>query len=642
MYENKEYIVYSATKSAFQAELSSGAITNDQIGIIAETAEFWAQGTYRPLVKLEDYLKRDDAVNFANDLTGVINTTEETFTYRASAGDKSIRDESAVIRRIKGNTIVGEQLIRDIPTRTDFEGITTSYDANTNECVLYNISRATNYVNGSSRWQTRPDLHPIIGHKYILLTDNYYKGIGVQINGIFYEVNSIFEAKSTEIVTFRIDKTFDFASSCPIGSEIRFRLNLFDLTDMFGDGNEPKSVSEFRAIFPESYYAYGANIFVGVHTEGIKTIGFNQFNEKNVEGGIFNSDGTTTTSGTYSISSLIKVLPNTAYYLKDVANGLNISASYAQYDDNEALISTGIINSSQGSLKASGGITTASNAAYIRIVCANGYLGTCCVNLRHTRVRDGEWKAYEEHYRSIPEITKYFPNGMHGIGDVYDEINEDSVIMRLGVREYEDGDNDNIEVITNGVSTVYELPDPIVISLSEPIQLDYWVDDWGTEEAIATIASAPFRADIIYQFNAEGRIRDNSRNIERLESKVRYMATLQDVYDAIPTEIATTMQRDVIEPSEVLFGLLPNICHDYTGQTISSLRIPDLLGGNIEYNDVWIVRFSVSSSDSLTIPFNVLWKDGIAPTWDTWCVCEIAFRKDTLGGHTYGEWKIYK
>jgi hypothetical protein len=66
----------------------------------------------------------------------------------------------------------------------------------------------------------------------------------------------------------------------------------------------------------------------------------------------------------------------------------------------------------------------------------------------------------------------------------------------------------------------YELAEPIETPITEAIQLDYEVDDFGTEKAFAFGNSAPFRADIVYQFNAEGRIRDNSRNIERLEGDI--------------------------------------------------------------------------------------------------------------------------
>jgi hypothetical protein len=208
--------------------------------------------------------------------------------------------------------------------------------------------------------------------------------------------------------------------------------------------------------------------------------------------------------------------------------------------------------------------------------------------------------------RLLPDIATYFPDGMHGIGDVYDEINEENAVKRFGVvdlgtltwsaqttntsgvnrwqasgisayptattsatpnircAKYITGSNDDTyakkDCITisasgsirifdsnyqntadkdtfvaslQGVLLYYELAEPIVTPITEPLQLDYKVADFGTEKMLSDLPSSPFRADIVYQFNAEGRIRDNSRNIERLEEKVKKMAT-------VPSDIAET------------------------------------------------------------------------------------------------------
>lgn len=69
----------------------------------------------------------------------------------------------------------------------------------------------------------------------------------------------------------------------------------------------------------------------------------------------------------------------------------------------------------------------------------------------------------------------------------------------------------------------YELAEPIVVTLDYPTvetNMDYLVWDFGTEEAIASIPSAPFRADIVYDFNATDDIRSLSTKVTTLETKV--------------------------------------------------------------------------------------------------------------------------
>jgi hypothetical protein len=114
------------------------------------------------------------------------------------------------------------------------------------------------------------------------------------------------------------------------------------------------------------------------------------------------------------------------------------------------------------------------------------------------------------------------------------------------------------------------------------------------------------------------------------------------VDSAIPTEIATATQRRVVNAGEMILRLIPNILYDWSGQTLTSLSLPSLSNGDGAYDNKWMVRLALLSSDNLTIPFEVKWKDGIAPSWSSWCICEITFSKDAGGMYTLGEWKVYK
>lgn len=56
---------------------------------------------------------------------------------------------------------------------------------------------------------------------------------------------------------------------------------LFDLTEMFGAGNEPKTVAEFKAKFPNDYYPYSPSCFVTSFDERMPCKTKNLFNYKN-------------------------------------------------------------------------------------------------------------------------------------------------------------------------------------------------------------------------------------------------------------------------------------------------------------------------------------------------------------------------
>lgn len=80
---------------------------------------------------------------------------------------------------------------------------------------------------------------------------------------------------------------------------------IYDLTAMFGSGNEPASVEEFEAMFPNDYYQYNAGEIVSAGTESIIEQGKNLFdytdktyngaNISKVENGVIYTKGLTTT-----------------------------------------------------------------------------------------------------------------------------------------------------------------------------------------------------------------------------------------------------------------------------------------------------------------------------------------------------------
>lgn len=640
-YNNIELFVYCATKAEFERELSSGNISTSQIGIIAETAEFWSNGAYYPLVHLKN----------------VVEVSPAEFTFRPSAGVKSIRDESAVIRRIKGNTSVWGQLADIMSPITNSGYVLTRNDGDMSFSITRVGSSATSF------WCALniPKATRINGHKYLIVAEIEASGISSSsdyVSVVYYDL------KSPQVLRLRENgKSFYSVISEPLTSTTTwqyafsalgsakltvYNLQLFDLTAIFGTGNEPTTVEQFKEYYPESYYPYCAPVIQPMRATGIETIGSNAFNKDAVEGGILNTDGLITQNDLYSVAR-VEVIPNKRYVLTNVANGYFVrNVTYAFYDSHDRLISFGeFTNSFSQPIALTGSITVPLNAKYMRVVVHNDYVNTCCVNLEHTGTLDANSATYFKEHRDLPDIAKYFPDGMHGIGDVYDEINLDNAIQRIGVRPYEDGDSDNMYARTDGTTTVYVLEEPIVTPIVEPLQLYYKVADFGTEKMISTLPSSPFRADIVYVFNAVDRIRDNARNIEKLEDIVHpllneELATKSFVINTIPTEIATATQRIEILQDLVPSNLIANVLYDWGAATKENVSIPHLATGNGNYDNKWMVRFALLSSANLAIPFEVFWKDGIAPSWNEWCVCDIIFFKDITGERTFGEWKIYK
>lgn len=504
----------------------------------------------------------NETVPFANDLTGVIEATPEEFTYRPSAGDKSIRDESAVIKRIKGNTVVFAQLSDhhgDLSHEGDWS-VAPEVTANT--------------------WGTiSKPVQVIAGHKYLFyinkkdgrsITDTYTLLNHSHGKTVYFDSPLFITADETASWTW----TARYQTST---NGLRFQTQAFDLTRLFDAGNEPTTIEEFKSKFPNSYYPYSEPEVRNVRTNQITTIGFNAFN------------------GEYA-----DVIGGQAYYLGGAIDTAHFTTEIG------------------GELEE---ITIHENRLYTPST--NGYIyatgSDICINLSHSGVRNGEYEPYKRNIRLLPEIWKYFPDGMNGNANVWDELNAEYAVKRWGVvdlgtltwlaqgtntdgeyrweakgistpptatvstipniicAKYTTGSNENtfarkdcvsisasgnIRIFDSnyketsskeafvaslqGVLLYYELAEPIETPITEAIQLDYVVDDFGTEKASGYGNSAPFRADIVYQFNAEGRIRDNSRNIERVESNI------QRVENTVTTNLTPSQTAMLGLPNKVM------------------------------------------------------------------------------------------
>ena len=628
-------LVQKADKSAVEKLSSAVSAISTSVGNKAEKTDVEAlasvvQDKANTSYVNNFFVRKEEAIDFAKDLTGVLEATPEEFTFRPSAGDKSIRDESAVIRRIKGNTSVWGQLAdisasfvndgnRYIITRNDDGSVTIKRDPliTSGYWCAYNMNRA--YRNTS--------------HKYMFYADVTVRGVASSADYCDMRVYNLASATDNRADfrtngrhTFCCFGTPDSSTSWQFAfyvygvAELSIHnLQCFDLTAIYGAGNEPTTLEEFREVYPDDYYPYCEPEIRNMRATAIGTVGFNLYN------------------GNYA-----KLIGGKTYYI----GGTDI----------------GTLTFTPNSKTASEVIELGDDRMYTPI--NSGKLSSTgtdlCVHFQHSGIKDGDCADYVEHILELPEIAKYFPDGMNSVGEVYDEINSENAIKRCSIRRYAEGDENNADVRTDKTNTVYILGKPIISPILEPMQLAYNVEDFGTEQAISNQPSSPFRADIVYQFNAEGRIRDNGRNIERLESIVAplknvpssaHLATQDFVLAHIPTHVATATERRKVSDGEALLALSPNIMYDWTvgGSLENSITIPSLyidpetIG---TYDHKWMVRVACMTSDNVIIPFDVLWKDGIAPNWTSWCICEITFKCDAQQDEAFrkiiGEWKIYR
>lgn len=92
----------------------------------------------------------------------------------------------------------------------------------------------------------------VSGHKYLVKADKYFgENYGFAINGASNPL------KEAVIINYAFNPII-FVKDKVTVDNVMIRMNIFDLTQMFGTGHEPFTPEEFEAMFPADYYPYNA------------------------------------------------------------------------------------------------------------------------------------------------------------------------------------------------------------------------------------------------------------------------------------------------------------------------------------------------------------------------------------------------
>lgn len=257
-------------------------------------------------VKLTDKeLKRrvDALFDIGQGVTHKFETDSETaYTKTVPTGAKLMS-----VKNVGGRSVVFNQFAKNKPFDSR-NGITTSTDGN------YSVldGTATNAITAKGWWGLKLDeFSPTNGHKYLFCskiisgTVNPANGctIGTAIQKQIVGKSFIFEMS---------DKHWDsnwlsaiYSDKDTVFNKLKFSVMLIDLALMFGSGNEPASVEEFEAMFPNDYYPYNVGEIISAGTESVVEQGKNLFdytdkthygaNISKVENGVIYTKGLTTT-----------------------------------------------------------------------------------------------------------------------------------------------------------------------------------------------------------------------------------------------------------------------------------------------------------------------------------------------------------
>ena len=498
----------SASDAAGQATTAAGTATDaaasantaaDAATTAATAASDAAQAATQAAEGITDAYLPSVTVGASDGITGGGPIDTAAWTERACPGT----DGPARIESIKGNTLRWNQYGQ---TWTGTAHGVTYTGADGLQTVA-----GTSTGNGSSRVTI---FSATIGHKYLVKAGSLRFGSGntAVVRAVRnYNVAAVFTESAnaaiidTSVSPWAAGDVHGIQISAPEGTvcDLSFYPQLFDLTAMFGSGNEPSTVAEFEALFPEPYYPYDAGTLLPVRMTGVESVGFNQWDEEWEVGGVRQTNGTLVSySDRIRSKNYIPVIGGQTYYIKGNYGVM------ACYDGNKDYI--GNVPYRNAAVSGQYYLDMPANACYVRFSMGSPYGTTynhdICINL--SGPRNGDYEPYWSSQRAIPAAT-YFPDGMRSAGSVYDELTEHEAIHRVGERAYQSGDESDPTVTTDGTITHYALATPTTTPFDPPLNLTYKAAQSGTERVTHDEPTAPPTLAVQYGSTADG-IRDRA------------------------------------------------------------------------------------------------------------------------------------
>lgn len=186
----------------------------------------------------------------------------------------------ASVKQIGGKTIVWNQLMSKLsPNTLTSNGVTITMD---NDTVTI-AGTPTGIVHAITK-NDKP-VSIIENHKYLCILNTGSDDISIGVS-LFKSDYSIVASISRANAIWTSNKTVEGMHtrievlSADIGKDISIdsKIQLFDLTKMFGAGNEPSTVEKFEAIFSEGYYPYNKGTLLSMPVNEVMEQGKNLIN----------------------------------------------------------------------------------------------------------------------------------------------------------------------------------------------------------------------------------------------------------------------------------------------------------------------------------------------------------------------------
>ena len=170
------------------------------------------------------------------------------------------------VKSVGGKSVVWNQLVKPVPTVVTQAGVKFTFS---NDGIITLNGTATTTGNAVSLQSVKNQK----GHKYLMVAN--------PLSGVYGADKLLFSSQSfgqdstghgTIITNESSNAVWYYTIYVYEGvtyDNVKLQPQIFDLTTMFGSGNEPTSVEEFEKMFPADYYPYAVGEIVSAGTEEV-------------------------------------------------------------------------------------------------------------------------------------------------------------------------------------------------------------------------------------------------------------------------------------------------------------------------------------------------------------------------------------
>ena len=241
----------AAETAAQKAQSIADSLPDDYTTAVGKIAENTAEIS---AVKLTDKeLQR--RVNALYDIGQGITHRFETDSSTAYAKTIPTGGKLMSVKNIGGRSIMWNQLVKPVPTVVTQAGVKFTFS---NDGIITLNGTATTTGNAVSLQSVKNQK----GHKYLMVANplsGVYGKDQLQFSSQSYGQDST--GHGTIITNESSNEKWYYTLYVYEGvtyDNVKLQPQIFDLTAMFGSGNEPTSVEEFEKMFPNDYYQYNA------------------------------------------------------------------------------------------------------------------------------------------------------------------------------------------------------------------------------------------------------------------------------------------------------------------------------------------------------------------------------------------------